>query len=162
MAEFTNGAFPWQDFSEWLREGVVAARILNNFMLASSSEDTRPIKELPIVRQEELSLLQVIRDYAIDAGDNSKDAWVETISALAVDKPYPSISERNLRMLGKALMEYGPHSRRYGPMINQLARFARPYTANPDALVSTLMNNTWRGLGPAVAPDPNMLEGTRS
>lgn len=158
MAQPTESTFP-RDFALWLREGVIAARILNKFMLAASPQGTRPIEQPPVVHKEEVTLLRAIRDDAAETGHQSLNVMDEVINMLAPDKPYPSITKQHVRMLGMVLSAYGLRSNRYGTVKDQLLQFAQPYDGRTDTLVESFMNGVWRSLGPAVAPDESMIKG---
>ena len=158
MAQPAESVFP-RDFALWLRDGVIAARILNNLMLAASPEGTRPVAQPPVVHKEEVALLRAFRDDAAATGHEALNILDEVIRTLTPDHPYPSISKHNVRQLGMALMAYGTRGHRYGSVKDQLVQFAQPYTGTTEVLIGNLMNGIWKSLGPAVAPDQSMIRG---
>jgi hypothetical protein len=153
MAEDTNGTFPWEDLSMWLKRGIVAARIVNKFMMARWPEQQRPSTPSLRVQHEELDLLSRAREVIAPEYCYSLDM---ARGILTETHMYQEIPEESIQSVWDALTEYATSDKRFDSLKDQLTDFLK---ASPDGAV--LMQHIWESLGPAVAHE-SMIEHTHS
>lgn len=151
MTENT-GTFPWEDFSLWLKEGIVAATIVNKFMLVLWKKRLRPSTQSLSVQAEELDLLRRTRSVVTPKHHAVLDMVYGVLTKSSV---YQSIPEDKIQSLWDALREYATNDQRFNSLKDQLTVFLK---VSPDGAV--LMKNIWGSLGPAVA-HPRMIGHTQ-
>lgn len=143
MDKESDVTFPWRDFSLWLGEGVLAATIVNKFMVAACPESQRPQKQALDVQPEERELLRLAREQV----DVTHRPSIETAcNVLADASVYPAIPESDITLLWDALSEYGIKNEHFNLMKDELTCSSG----------QEIMFRIWRSLGPAIA-DPSMI-----
>jgi hypothetical protein len=149
-----NSTFPWQGFSLWLKDGILAATIVNKFMNASWPEEKRSDKQLLGIMPEERQFLTVAKDKAPQEYRGSIEEASGKLSGVSI---YPEISEEQAGQLWEALTAYCATSGNFNSIRADLKLFLQSAASDPDAFVSILAEHILGSLGPATAQDERML-----
>ena len=149
MSQDSNFPFPWKDFALWLREGVIGARILNKLMRASN-----PAGPAMRVIPEEVDLLNTVQKLKT-SHDAHRAALNNLVETLKPNSHYPNtIKNEQIQALWVILMDYGMSAENTEKIKGQLEEFLGAQSTPAEVF----MDCVWRSLGPALAPERNMIE----
>jgi hypothetical protein len=156
MNQQRQAFFPWRNFSLWLRDGLVAGRILNKVMMSSWPAERRPRDELLMVHGEEIELLWNVLKWA--PSDEYRDTLNSIVKVARTGHTYPILQENEARTLWLALTDYGTATNQFEALLQELKSFAAPAQSDLETLIRTLMDSLWRTIGPSMDPDRSAIE----
>lgn len=148
--------FPWRDFSLWLREGMVAGRILNKVMMSSWPPERRPKEELLTAHPEERELLINVWKWA--PSEEYRNVLTSVVEESKIGHTYPVLTEDKARTLWLALTDYGTATEHFRTLLQELKAFASPTQSDLEALIRGIMDGLWRTIGPSMDPDRSTIE----
>lgn len=150
---------PWFDFAVWIRNGRHAADIINIFMI-----NTGYIRNRPILNEEQISFLMEAQDQLSRRGYTCPGITV-AVNNVIYRKSSRGLNEIEIQNLWKELMDYGTNSELYCKVENKLkdtfnyngTTSGENSNINQDRM-KFILDVVWRSLGPAIAPNFNMLQ----
>jgi hypothetical protein len=156
MTRNTKNKFPWYKFTMWLREGFLAAYMLNIFMISASSKNIQD-KMMSDLEKDELDLLNKLAKTT----SNKQTQDIVKMAKKGI-RDRTEIKEEHLQQLWVALMEYNKSSKHFKAAKASLVEAFNQSSCDTESLVSDIMDVVWRTLGPATSPTKEMLEARRS